>query len=69
MAKTRIVNANEELVTNAVTIYSNARKSVMITGTGLTVDIKDGVLLVLVNGNIAYAFAAGEWATVNQVPL
>jgi hypothetical protein len=52
----------------AYTIYRINASPVKITGAALSIDIKDGSLLVSNNGSVVYVFNPNQWATVNFDP-
>ena len=68
MAKTQKVEATKRSLATGFTVYK-AKKSITITGGSLSVEIRDGALVVMSAGGIVFVFGPGEWSTVNQEPL
>jgi hypothetical protein len=51
------------------TVYRPNKKTFSIRGTALTVDVRDGSLLILSGGEINRIFSPGQWITVNEEPV
>lgn len=62
--------AADDLVSSAVTVYRSDKSPITISGSAISFIVVDGGTLVIQNnGNSVYAFAPGEWMTVNTVPV
>lgn len=58
-----------EPMASQFTVYRPSKKAFSIRGTALTVDVRDGSLLILSGEKIAYIFSPGQWITVNEEPV
>jgi hypothetical protein len=52
----------------AFVIYRPAGSPIKITGGSVSIDVKDGALVVFSGGTLLFALAAGQWITVNVEP-
>ena len=51
------------------TVHRPNKGQVKITGSALSIEIRDGSLCVLSGGIIHQIYAPGQWATVNVPPM
>jgi hypothetical protein len=62
-----LINAPQTSATS-FTVYRAIGSPVVINGASLSIDIKDGSLVVSNGGNPVYVFGPGHWITVNFNP-
>ena len=52
----------------AFVVYRPAGSPIRITGGSVSIDVKDGALVVSSGGTVLFALAPGQWLTVNVEP-
>jgi len=53
----------------AFTIHRPDGDTFKISGTSLSVDVRDGCLILLTGTTISHVFSPGQWVTVNVAPV
>jgi hypothetical protein len=63
-----LANLNVQGASGRFVIYRIGGTPITVSGSGLSADVKDGVLIISYNGSAVCLFSPSQWITVNFDP-